>query len=602
MNRFLLRAASCWLLAAPLLAQSPYVGMTYYEDLLRNAQLLEQGQVNASLCIRPLHWQQATAAKQPFARRDPFAKPSWGLVRDTTLGPWVAKTLLSSDTNLSKLLKINDIEKDKPAVLLPKFPAHAYLARGRVALSILPYEVRVRYTSHHPYGWQDGPMIPNVGLQVYQSAGVYAKMGWLEAQYRPEFVRAQNKPFMNPPVRQWGIDMPDRFGTEPYAYRGMGQSYLKVNTRYVGAGVSSENLWWGPGRYSSLLMSNNAPGFTHATIHSNRPIATPLGKVEFQAVGSQLKFSGFYPYAVSGTGWPQTTPDIERNDLYDAERKNFTGLSANLQPKWFPGLYLGVNRSILYQADSASLRDLLQLVAPFLKVVSGEDGGARNQIVSFYFRYLFPESNAEIYAEFGREDAAWDVEDLLSDLTHTKAYLLGFRKIQKGTKKGHWRAIDFEMTEIAQGLSSVARARGYSWYVHGPYTNYTHMGQVLGAGAGPGSSMQTGGFTFASPQRQWSFHLERYEHNKETYYYQLPYLQLQPSEIYPDISKRWVDVSAILGYQQEVLGWIVQARLQVMQTWNFNWQYDPNETGGRFRHPGLNATTPHLNLNAIYRF
>jgi len=148
----------------------------------------------------------------------------------------------------------------------------------------------------------------------------------------------------------------------------------------------------------------------------------------------------------------------------------------------------------------------------------------------------------------------------------------------------------------------VARARGYSWYVHGPYTNYTHMGQVLGAGAGPGSSMQTGGITFASPQRQWSIHLERYEHNKETYYYQLPYLQLQPGQIYPDISKRWVDISAILGYQQEVLGWIVQARLQVMQTWNFNWQYDPNETGGRFRHPGLNATTPHLNLNAIYRF
>ena len=601
MNRFLLLATSYWLLVTCAFAQSPYVGMSFYEDQIRTAQLLGQGSVQSSLCIRPVHWQHATAAKQPFARRDPFAKPEWGLVRDTSKGPWILTKALAKDSTLPAWIKPKSA-REGDAVLLPNVPAHAYLGRGRVALSILPYEVRVRYTSHHPYGWQDGPMIPNVGLQVYQSAGVYAKIGLIEAQYRPEFVQAQNKPFDNPPVRQWGIDMPDRFGTEPYQYRGMGQSYVKINTRYLGAGVSSENLWWGPGRYSSMLLSNNAPGFTHATIHSNKPIPTPVGKVEFQAVGSQLKFSGYYPYIVTGSGWPQTTPDIQRNDLYDADRKNFTGLAANWQPVWFPGLYLGINRSILYQADSASLRDLLQLVSPTFKAISGEDGAAVNQIVSFYFRYVFPESHSEIYAEYGREDAAWDVEDLLSDLNHTKAYLLGFRKITPGAQKGHWRALDFEMTEIAQGLSSVARARGYSWYVHGPYTNYTHMGQVLGAGAGPGSSIQTGGVTFATPKRQFSFHLERYEHNKETYYYQLPYLQLQPGQIFPDISKRWVDISGIAGYQQEVLGWLVQARLQVMRTWNFNWQYDPEEVGGPFRHPGLNATNPHVNLNAIYRF
>ena len=284
MNRFHLTVTSYWLLVTCALAQSPHVGMSFYEDQVRTAQLLGHGNVQASLCIRPVHWQHATAAKQPFARRDPFAKPEWGLVRDTSKGPWILTKALASDTVLPAWIKPKTAAEGD-AVMLPNIPAHAYLGRGRVALSILPYEVRVRYTSHHPYGWQDGPMIPNVGLQVYQSAGIYAKMGWIEAQYRPEFVQAQNKPFTNPPVRARNIDMPDRFGTEPYTYRGLGQSYVKVNTRYLGAGVSSENLWWGPGRYSSLLMSNNAPGFTHATIHSNKPIPTPVGKVEFQAVG-----------------------------------------------------------------------------------------------------------------------------------------------------------------------------------------------------------------------------------------------------------------------------------------------------------------------------
>ena len=601
------------LLVAPWLlhAQSPSVGMSFYDDGLRVAQLLNEGNVHASLCIRPVRWESISQAKTPFASEDLFGRVERVGVAliDSTKGPWILSTLIMADsttpdwirTSVFKNSEVASSIYDPNQILLPNVPAHYRSPKGTWGLSVLPVEIKVRYNTHHPYGWQDGPMIPNVGLQVYQSFGVYAKAGPLEFQFRPEKVNAENRDFINPPIRRDYIDMPDRFGTDPYGYTGMGQSFVKYNTRYVGVGLSTENLWWGPGRYSSLLMSNNAPGFYHVSIHSNKPIHTPLGDFEFQTVGAQLDFSGFYPYPTKSTGWPPVAPDIVPNLTYDGESKNFTGLAVNYQPKWFPGLYLGANRAILYQADSVSLRDMLALVAPVLKNVTGEDGGARNQIVTAYFRYLFQDSNAEIYAEFGREDAAWDFEDLMSDLEHTRAYLLGFRKFTRLAKEGHWVGLDFEMTEIAQGTSSMSRSPGYSWYQHGPFTNPTHMGQVLGAGAGPGSSIQTGGITYRTKKRQISFHMERYEHDKEAYYYHIDYLQLRPGQIYPDISKRWVDLSGIIGYRQMVFGWQMEARLQIMQTWNFNWRYDPNETGGRFRHPGLNALSPQFYLNAVYR-
>ena len=268
-----------------LMAQSPYVGMSFYDEGLRTAQLLNQGNIQASLCIRPVRWESVSQAKTPFATTDYFLSANRKGIRliDTTKGPWIFWSLLDSAStdffrpnaeiasSNQNSLGIYDSEQS----LLPNFPSHVGSKNGQLALSVLPFEYRIRYNTHHPYGWQDGPMIPNVGLQLFQSFGLYAKVGPLELQLRPEKVNAENKDFLNPPIRRKFIDMPDRFGTTPYSYTGWGQSYMKLNTRYVGVGLSTENLWWGPGRYSSLLMSNNAPGFYHVTIHSNRPLKTP---------------------------------------------------------------------------------------------------------------------------------------------------------------------------------------------------------------------------------------------------------------------------------------------------------------------------------------
>ena len=582
-----------------LIGQSIPVGMTFYETYVRTAQLTGEDDAVISYCIRPVHHPYATRAKRPFAHQNPLASidssySRWGLLQDSTKGPW-----MYSDGELAGL--------GSQTSAIPNFPSAVSYAKGALQAAILPLEVKMRYNTHHPYGWGDGPMVPNVGLQTYTSYGAYVKVGPIEAQLRPEKVRAQNLPFEQPPIRQTEIDMPDQFGQEPYVYQGWGQSYIKANLKGIGAGISTENLFWGPGYCNSLVLSNNAPGFLHLDVHTNKPLNTALGSIEFQAVSGLLKYSGFYPYGTSTIqGWPWVTAPIERNTDFDNKRKSFTGTIATFQPSILPGLYLGVTRGVMTEADSLTIGSLAEIFRPILKAASGEDGGGRNQIMSAFFRYVFPESHAEIYMEYGREDAAWDLEDLLSDLTHTKAYMLGFRKLTPLAKKSTYLLLDYEMTEIAQGLSSLSRAYGYSWYTHSLNGGWTNQGQVLGAGIGPGGSIQMGGLTWMGPNdQQLGVRLERYEHNKETYYYRLPYIQYvggNTSPIWPDISKRWVDVSGTLTYQQRLYGFIVQANLQLIQTWNFNWQFDFEQPGNAFRQPGQNSMNPQFYLNAIYRF
>ena len=59
----------------------------------------------------------------------------------------------------------------------------------------------------------------------------------------------------------------------------------------ISIGVSNQNLWLGPGQFSSLLMSNNAPGFNHFNIQTNRPLKTPIGSFQLNVIGGTLLYN-----------------------------------------------------------------------------------------------------------------------------------------------------------------------------------------------------------------------------------------------------------------------------------------------------------------------
>ena len=358
------------------------------------------------------------------------------------------------------------------------------------ALTPLPLVSKQRLTTRHPDGMNDGIMIPARGFQTYWSAGIFLKAGPLEIQAMPEWVHARNGSFpeenlffgpnnnSNYRAFMGSVEIPFRFGTEPYTRLGWGQSSVKLAIGPLAAGISNENVWWGPGRNNALMMTNNAPGFLHATLSTRRPLKTPVGHFEFEVIGGYLEPSGFN----GRTG--------KRTSYLNSGMISF-------QPRFLPGLSGGLTRSFQQKPEKyASWRGYMPILSGITKVTLGgtiEDLIQRNQLLSVFARYLLPKAHAEFYFEFGKEDHNWDLRDIILEYAHSRVYLFGLRKMTPiGALPGQFLHLGLEISHLGAPLMTANRNKGLfsaaDFYSYGPFNGYTYSGQWLGAGIGSGGS------------------------------------------------------------------------------------------------------------------
>lgn len=486
--------------------------------------------------------------------------------------------------------------------------------RGRVQL--LPLSWENQFTSGYPYGWNDGPMIPAVGYQTMFSAGIYASYKFLSVQFRPEFVLAENKDYLGFHAndrsawqRYYTImsrtDLPEFFGSGTYTRAYLGQSSVRLNFHPISIGISTENLWWGPGRKNSLLMSNTAPGFPHITLNTTRPIRTPIGSFEGQ-------FATGY---TGSSGYEITNVEDYHPDLYTPShstgKRFFQGLLVSYQPKWMPGLSLGLTRTtIINDRDMDSgLRAYLPLITGLSKSSSvdpetGEvlaDQQWDDQYFSIFGRWVIPEAALEVYGEYGRTDAPWDMRDLLVQLEHTRAYMLGFRKLVDLHKpQGDLLQVGMEFTQMETPKTANLR-NSLSWYTHSRVRNgYTHRGQVLGAGIGPGSNVQSLDVSWIRGMKQVGIEFERLVHNNDLYYqsWGSPYVW-----DFQDPRQNWVDLGMALHGVWDYKNFIFNSSLRIMKAFNYQyaqvenedptlfWEFNPQDRGN-----------VQFQLGATYRF
>lgn len=557
------------MVASVLQSQTISVGMPYFEDAYRRAQLMGLVDPSVSFCLRPLD------VKKAFS-----LKPLYG--KDTFLFP--------NDT----FTYFND------KIQLP----------GKWSVQILPFHAEIQYNGHHPYGWQNGPLVSNKGAQFYFSGGVQVNNVWLDIKLQPEMVYAQNLYFMSPPHRVGYVDMPERMGQEAYQRFFGGQSHAKIRLGKISMGWGTENLFWGPGISSAIILSNNSPGFGHGTIHTNKPIKTKYGSLEFQAVGANTKFSGFYPYGTTPTTgvWPyRMATDIVYNEANAQAKKYFSGMNVVFQPKIFPGLFLGVNRVKAFDTLSSYWNYLDGVTSRF--TAYSESFGNKitrntNSLAAFFFRIVMPESHAEFYGEYGREDWAWDIQDIMTQPEYSRAWMGGFRKLYPLGENDHWYQYFVEFTTCSAPETHKSRNPGYSFYMHGLGGGWTNQGQIMGAGIGPGSDMQSIGVTFNKGFTQTQFKFERVAYFRDMLLYSMPAWAFtkNPNPMKVDDSKNWVDFGFMFLRQYTWNRWLVRYQVHVMKTYNWQWFYLQGGVLQGFRYPGLNPWSLNSNINFIYRF
>jgi hypothetical protein len=167
------------------------------------------------------------------------------------------------DDNIRDLQLLGKLQPEqsltqRPFILTPKLGYDSLLAmidpefenRGHIVerkhsdIQLLPINFLQKYNSHHPYGWNDGPLSFSKGYQFVGSGGVYMRWRNIHLTLRPEFFKTASDPYETTssyinvtPAYYWGQLTP--FSNKFI----LGNSSFKIDLGPLSIGLSSENLW-----------------------------------------------------------------------------------------------------------------------------------------------------------------------------------------------------------------------------------------------------------------------------------------------------------------------------------------------------------------------
>lgn len=432
-------------------------------------------------------------------------------------------------------------------------------------LKVLPISIGIQFGSGSPYP-EVGKFIQAKGYQQWLSGGIYGSFGPLSIQLQPEFIYGQNKNYDTGLLKEAGIEFVEIFGQGPYFKLLPGQSSIRFNYGALTLGASTENIWWGPGQYNSLLFSNNAFGFQHLTLNTQKPAKTFLGSFEGQLIMGKLE--NFAPLLRDGK----------------EDWRYVNGITFSFQPKWIPGLFLGASRVFQQYSsfNNQSFAYYFPIFEPFQKVKlidpnspdfdsTEYDDRLQSQQLTGFARVVIPKAKAEVYFEYGRRDHAVDWREFLLNPEHARAYLFGFKKLISLPNESFFQ-VNGEMFQQQESINILLRygmVGGYSWSGHGIRQGFTHKGQMLGPGVGPGSNVQTLETSWVKGVKKLGIRWERLNRHQDVF-----------TRVFSDPSEngRWVDYSARILADWQFDNLLVSTTTNFVYTLNNQWNLAKTST------------------------
>jgi hypothetical protein len=414
-----------------------------------------------------------------------------------------------------------------------------------------------------PISFNDGNMYPARGWQERYSYGVNLKLLIFDINYQPEKLTVQNLTQEYYPgntedgnfmFKYFGmvannIDNFRQFGYDRIEETTLGQSRAGIKFKYMAAGISNENIWWGPGKRNSLVFTNNAAGFKHYYLKTVEPIKTNIGSFELAGVVGKLDTTKY-------TEIDQELLNICRpcKVFKNLDEREIDGISINYQPKWLPNFYIGYAYSRQFYRHATNAQGNIQNF--FTKDL------VKQELGSMFFRFALPEDHAEFYGEMGMPDETpWPWKFFKKNVR--PGYILGATKLVPLNFLNSYLNLNVEFTQLQimdprkyfySGYADIG-GQPTSWYQSSiVQQGYSNNGQLMGSSIGPGSNNQSISLSWNKGYNKIGFFFERLSYNNDFYAvaYINPYYGTQISTgeiVYGYYNRYWVDLTKRIQMQ-----------------------------------------------------
>ena len=430
-----------------------------------------------------------------------------------------------------------------------------------------------------PISFNDGNMYPARGWQERYSYGINLKLLIFDINYQPEKLTVQNLTqeyysgntgdgnFM---FKYFGmvannIDNFRQFGYDRIEETTLGQSRAGIKTKYIAAGISNENIWWGPGKRNSLVFTNNASGFKHYYLKTVEPIKTYIGSFELAGIVGKLDTTKY-------TEIDQELLNVCRpcKVFKNLDEREIDGITINYQPKWIPNFYIGYAYSRqFYRHATNALGDTINFFSKDLP---------KQEIGSLFFRFAMPEDHAEFYGEMGMpNEAPWPWKFFKDRMR--PGFVFGATKLVPLKLFDSYLSLNIEFTQL-QLINSrdilyegqpFAGGKPNSWYLSTIVNQgWSNNGQLMGASIGPGSNNQSISLSWNKGYNKVGVFVERTVFNNDFYYsvYYNPYT----SNGYAYYNRYWVDLTKRLELQlMPIKNLLLSASFTNTNSLNYRW-------------------------------
>lgn len=386
------------------------------------------------------------------------------------------------------------------------------------AFEVINPITKISFNSRYPRGYNDGPIWKGKGLTFEAHAGFQGKKGKLSYTFMPAIFFSENLWYLstpdanespNPYAYQFTnrIDWVQRYGGKEFFGFHPGQSEIKVDWGKIATSISTQNYSLGPSIYNPILLSRQGGGFPHARLEvepTNIKIAKKdIGKIEANFIMGLLKESDYF------------------DENPENDNRFYNSLSLAYSPSFLSELTVGFNKVLYKQTQFFEPEDLISTLLIVDDGIKDGDTISQNdtfdQMASIFMEWNIKKSGFRAYAEFAKNDFTTDGQFRFFAIEpeHARAYTIGFEKNLR-TKSGKQINIIYEHTNLSKGQSFQKWRADPAYYAHVVNRQgYTHNGQIIGAGIGPGGNSDHFEISRIGQKITLGVLLQRIEHNKD---------------------------------------------------------------------------------------